>query len=325
MTDGPVPATVATQEEEESRAPGDALRCPNCPRLAQAWCEPHCCLRCAWEPGHHGPMCLGRYPPTLCSECGSVTDDGWIGDEEHADVFWCRRCWEPWLAALPPSGRQLPEDARAPIFVLGLPKCGTTSLQHALESAGYGAVHCYAPKPWGPNPADRFVGHLMERAAAEGRPPLDLLPSWVNAVTQMDCWWIEDSKQEGEFECAHGYFPQMTLLEQLDTTYPHAGFILNLRNAHEWLRSVETYGPLRRILAEADLPGLPGKAGSEDEELLTWFEEHTARVRHHFAGCEAGKFLEISLDEEDHDLKEKLEAFLQVPVEWGHHNRTTWA
>ena len=112
--------------------------------------------------------------------------------------------------------------------MLGLPKCGTTSLQHALESAGYGTVHCYAPKPWGPEPA------------------------------------------------------------------------------------------------EADLPGLHGKTGAQDDELLTWFEGHTARVRRHFAGREAGKFLEIALEEEDCDLKEKLEAFLHVPVVWGHHNRTTW-
>lgn len=208
---------------------------------------------------------------------------------------------------------------RKVVFVLGLPKCGTTSLQHALKSAGFGAVHCYAPKPWGPVSEDRFVGHRMVEAVAKGLPPLALLPPWVDAVTQMDCWWLDE---ESGYKDAHAIFPQMTLLEELDGAYPDAKYILNTRSPCDWLRSVTAYGPLRRILEDAELPGLPQGAGSEDRELLDWFEAHALRVRRRFAG---GRLLEIALEEGDAAIHAKLEAFLGLPLEWGHHNTTTWA
>lgn len=222
-----------------------------------------------------------------------------------------------------------------PVFVLGLPKCGTTSLQHALWSAGFGAVHCYAPKPWGPSPEDRFVGHLMFRAAREGRPPLALLPRWVNAVTQMDCWWLDYEpegkhssarpKKEARSLCAHGLFPQIALLKELTDAYPGAKFILNIRDARAWVRSVDTYGHLRRILTEADLPGLPRGVGGDDDDLAAWFEGHAERVRRHFTGRKACTLLEMKLEEGDEQIKARLEAFLGRELEWGRHNATTWA
>lgn len=220
-----------------------------------------------------------------------------------------------------------------PVFVVGMPKCGTTSLEHALESSPrYGSVHCYAPKPWGPNPPDRFVGHLMTEAAARGLPPLSLLPPWVNAVTQMDCWWLEDSEESAEGTArpapkrrrAYGHFPQISLLEALDSAYPGAKFILNVRDSRRWLHSVKNYGPLHEILVSADLPGLPSGVG-EDQQLIDWYEAHTSRVRSHFAGRGPDVFLEFRLEEDSATIQSRLEALLGEPVEWGHHNATTWA
>jgi len=210
-----------------------------------------------------------------------------------------------------------------PIFVVGFPKCGTTSLQHALESAGYGAVHCYAPKPWGPAAADRFVGHLMVEASAMGLAPLALLPGWVNAVTQMDCWWIEEVSEGPQL--ARSHFPQVTLLERLAESYPTAKFILNFRDTDSWLRSVATYGPMRQILREAEVPGLPSGEGGEDRELALWFEQHVERVRAYFAQRDPDALMEMRLEEGDEVLKARLEGFLGVEVTWGCHNTTTWA
>jgi len=334
--------------------PGSTVEdiCRNCLMLVQPGFEPYCCRRCSNTPGRHGPLCHRLYPPTECESCGLVGTDGWAGHEDYAKTWWCRGCWEPWLASniacaadikvpfYPLSHDGGSYTASPPVFVVGLPKCGTTSLQHALKSAGYGAVHCYAPKPWGPAPEDRFVGSLMARAVAEGKPPLALLPGWVNAITQMDCWWLEKGAPSGAVDqplagghvtdSAHVIFPQITMLDRLDAAYPGAKFILNIRNSHRWLKSVSSYGSLRHILEEADLPGQPephalaSVAGSE-ETLLAWFEAHTARVRAYFVDRRDDSFLEISLEDGDIFTSSKLEQFLGTPVDWGCHNKTTWA
>jgi len=78
------------------------------------------------------------------------------------------------------------------VFVLGLPKCGTTSLHHALESAGYVSVHWALGKGGyklvnrGSGAEHRLVGKLMQRALAAGLEPLHFLPQGTNAVAQMD-------------------------------------------------------------------------------------------------------------------------------------------
>eukprot|EP00401_Gymnodinium_catenatum_P018033 CAMPEP_0117540090 /NCGR_PEP_ID=MMETSP0784-20121206/43320_1 /TAXON_ID=39447 /ORGANISM="" /LENGTH=274 /DNA_ID=CAMNT_0005336735 /DNA_START=248 /DNA_END=1070 /DNA_ORIENTATION=- len=175
----------------------------------------------------------------------------------------------------------------------------------------------------GPSGGYRFVGHLMVEASAMGLAPLALLPGWVNAVTQMDCWWIEEVSEGPQL--ARSHFPQVTLLERLAESYPTAKFILNFRDTDSWLRSVATYGPMRQILREAEVPGLPSGEGGEDRELALWFEQHVERVRAYFAQRDPDALMEMRLEEGDEVLKARLEGFLGVEVTWGCHNTTTWA
>ena len=59
---------------------------------------------------------------------------------------------------------------------------------------------------------------------------------------------------------------------------------------------------MRRILNDADLPGLPSGVGS-DEDLGHWFEDHIKRVRHYFETSElAGALLELELEKDDQFL-----------------------
>lgn len=217
-------------------------------------------------------------------------------------------------SAPPPNNSELP----SPVFVVGLPKCGTTTLQRALESVSYGTIHCYAPKPWGRKTGDRFVGHLMAKAVGDGRKPLAYLPQWVNAMTQMGCWWIEGDSPETEKCYAH--FPQITLLESLASSYPDAKFILCDRSTASWLHSVNAYGPMRHILDEADLPRLPNGVRSGDT-LARWFEAHNEEVRRFFKTgkfTNAGALLELELEKSDQVLKEQLSDFLGgAKINWG--------
>ena len=320
-----------------------AMICANCPQLVQSGFEPYCCFRCGAFPGHHGPWCHHRYfsgfesvdvsEPITCRSCGEELQWGEFGVKR---TLWCRPCWFLWLAKLRVA--QTPHDLSdqdvpcvfpttvanrdglpSPIFVVGLPKCGTTTLHHALKSAGYGSVHCYAPKPWGPLPGDRFVGQLIVEAVAAGLEPLALLPPWVTAITQLDCWWIEGDGAKSE-QC-YAHFPQITLLEKLVSAYPGAKFVLCTRDAGSWLRSVTAYGPMRHILTCADIQGLPPGKGWDDDDLRFWFNHHNERVRDYFAAPEfAGKLVELRLEEDDVVLELRLSTFIGVDVNWGRHN-----
>ena len=81
---------------------------------------------------------------------------------------------------------------------------------------------------------------------------------------------------------------------------------------------------MRRILTGAEIPGLPSGIGSDDNDLRRWFDQHTERVRNHFASPElAGAFLELQLEWDDAVLKDALSTFLGVDVSWGCHNVNT--
>merc|ERR1712224_581750 len=167
----------------------------------------------------------------------------------------------------------------------------------------------------------------MVLAVRDGLLPLSNLPSWVNAITQMDCWWLEEdtSASPEQLLKAYGHFPQINMLEELDRNYPDAKFILNTRDADKWLQSVSTYGPLRQILRDADIPGLPIGKGETDQELIEWFQNHIVRVREYFGDQCEDRFLEFSIDDADAESERRLRHFLGVPISWGHENATTWS
>ena len=113
------------------------------------------------------------------------------------------------------------------VLVLGMPKCGTTSLHEAFRSAGFSSVHwaldvgqdSRADKQlrlWGVGAERRMIAKLMLHASEDGLPPLAYLPPDVDAVAEMNgLFWLD--KQGGE---AFGFFPQMSLLDQLVDHYP---------------------------------------------------------------------------------------------------------
>ena len=144
----------------------------------------------------------------------------------------------------------------------------------------------------------------------------------VDAVTQLDCWWVENGDAaEGEAgERFMAKFPQITCLKELDEAYPGAKFVLNWRETGKWIHSVDRYWRLREVLVSADIPGLPSGKGGDDAELGRWYEDHNRRVRQYFADRDPGTFLELQLEEGNDVLQKRLEAFLEAEVQWGHYN-----
>lgn len=155
---------------------------------------------------------------------------------------------------------------------------------------------------------------LMHRAVKEGLAPLAHLPG-IDAVAEMNCIFWQDKAQS----IATGLFPQMSMLEELVAHYPHAHFILNVREPRKWVDSVNEHNDMRRRLERANLYGLPAGAGRHDEELIDWVERHHQRVST-VLGNRGAKLLVFDIDVHGAD---ELSAFLGREVVWGKHN-VTW-
>jgi len=261
----------------------------------------------SWQPPVHGDDSTGAAPASAST----------AADPEERSADDAATSWAP-QASLATTKRPL-------VLVLGLPKCGTTSLHEAFRSVGYESVHwalnagkdVSADKQlrlWGVDADRRLIARLMHRAASQGLPPLALLPPGVDAVAEMNgLFWADKHAWVAE-----GHFPQMSLLEQLVLHYPDARFILNIREHRRWVKSVDQHNDLRRRLVCADLPGLPRGVGKLDDELIAWVDAHHRRVQallsHHGARL-------LVFDIERHGEPE-LSAFLGAAVTWACHNAT---
>jgi len=210
------------------------------------------------------------------------------------------------------------------VLVLGLPKCGTTSLHEAFKSIGLTSVHwalragedLSADKQLrlhGVGADERLIARLMQRAAAENKAPLAHLPPTVNAVAEMNgLYWTDGG--------AEGFFPQMSLLEELVRWYPDAHYILNVRPIRNWIASVNSHNDMRQRLASAELPGLPRGAGYDDGELRDWVGRHHDRVQQVLSKKRARLLV---FDIEQHGERE-LSTFLGRRVTWKKCNASAW-
>lgn len=221
----------------------------------------------------------------------------------------------------------MPRELHPPqplVLVLGLPKCGTTSLHHAFQSAGFTSIHWAVGQKanltkdkelrlLGTDGQERLVCRLINEAVQMGEMPLARLPPGTNAVAEMNgVWWTKLNKE------AAGIFPQMSMLDLLMDSYPDAYYILNVRKEEDWLRSVDNHNDLRRRLVAADLPNLPRGVGAADEELISWAKDHHRRVRVKVQ-ARGLRFLHFHLD---HQGGQDLSRFLGRRVSWGHYNAT---
>jgi protein O-GlcNAc transferase len=183
------------------------------------------------------------------------------------------------------------------IFVIGFPKCGTSSINNALISKGVPSIH------WALDP-DRLVllvGLSIEKAKKEGKPLLSYLKNY-RALTQMETC-ID------EHRC---YWPQLLDVPTLDSQYPKSKFIFNDRDIYKWVNSVSkwripSHGSLRERLIKANIPGLPKGKGSNDSELIDWYIWHKNNMIDYFKNKD--NFIVFNIEE---DKSEKLGEFLGI-------------
>ena len=195
------------------------------------------------------------------------------------------------------AGRHNPLDtSSARVFVVGLPKAGTTSLHDLFLKLGERGKQEFTPGGrqitschW--RRGHLSVGWLIQKAHDEGLPLLAYLQE-CRYLSQMDVLWGE--KAPGSAECVMNVWPQIQYLEELDRYYPGSKFILNTRNITDHVRSIRNWKNMRDRLIANEVPGLPAGIGGAAGELENWIESHNQRVRSYFAGREED-FMEVQL------------------------------
>ena len=99
--------------------------------------------------------------------------------------------------------------------------------------------------------------------------------------------------------------------------YQGAKFILNIREEEEWMCSVDNHFDMRDRLVLADLPNLPPGFGRKPLELATWVREHWENTVQFFKDMEADdRLLLLDIALPTSTVKQTLESFLDLPVEW---------
>ena len=117
------------------------------------------------------------------------------------------------------------------VFVIGLPKTGTTSLHEFFKCGGRSSAHwkCIGK---------RRCGECIEYNVRRGRPPLQDCGDF-DVYTQIDV------DADRNHSC---YFPQVDALATLYRHYPGATYILNTRPFDHWNRSIHHWHDMYKRL-----------------------------------------------------------------------------
>ncbi len=186
-------------------------------------------------------------------------------------------------------------NSRARIFQIGFNKCGTTSLHRFFLDNGLNSVH------W----EDGEIAVNFYARLNRGEDPFTDYPDVV-AFTDM-------IKVRGSLLEPYKSF------EDIYRWYPDSYFILNTRNASDWIESRIRHGLARHYRSAL---GLPDDASVRRYWLLEWYRHH-ANVLDFFHAMPE-KLLVYDIDR---DAPAKLARFLSPawhldPAFFGRHNRT---
>ena len=136
----------------------------------------------------------------------------------------------PWQAPWPYERLSLP----LPILNMGYPKVGSTSLRDYLQCIGLNADH-------GQN-GERWFQNLHKRTRLYARNT-----TWdykSHSYTQLDS------------NFGPGYYPQISLLDEIHEKDPNATFLFNFRPVKDWIRSVTGWNNMDERFMGFSIPGL---------------------------------------------------------------------
>lgn len=191
-----------------------------------------------------------------------------------------------------------------PVFVLSLPKSGTTSAQKYFNCARRKS----ASHHW----STLQDGTLVKNGACLGRN-VELGRPMLEGCGDFDAWTDAGSIYSDVVngtEMKKCFFPSVHGLEQIATHYPNASVLLTVRDAHEWYRSVKGWnkGALFKQLTKF-CAGFPEPRQRNDEAAwVRFYESHTESIRRFSETHPSLTYVQVSLGaaETPHILEEKV-------------------
>lgn len=214
---------------------------------------------------------------------------------------------------IPRLGESLDPSPPKPIFVVGFPKVGTTSIHAMFTCAGVKSSHycCCGSNRTHTHCRDgggngRTFSECMRANKKAHRPILEGCGDY-EVYAQMDAELGSSI-----------YLPQHFDLELLHDYSPDATFLLNLRPAHDWMNSVtHWYGLGGRFLTrfKVDI-----KKVNRNQALEEIFDNHTAFVRDFVKSHASHRLVEVDISKPSAgDILSQ--AFHISSSCWGLHNR----
>ena len=197
------------------------------------------------------------------------------------------------------------EQMALPIFNLGMPKCGSSTLHDFFNCAGIKSNHGQQ-------------GHCMQEAVLLGEPPIKgckfsrkkFFGHRARAFCQLD---------NNFGPCA---YPQISLLDEIHAEFPNATFVMNFRPVDDWIYSAKHFNGMASRWNGCKLPGLI-KVGNRltHQEIRNWLCGHVKHVREFVKTYPSHKLIELDLYDTEQSSQVMASLFQTDRTCWGHSNQ----
>eukprot|EP00526_Cylindrotheca_closterium_P015369 CAMPEP_0113634692 /NCGR_PEP_ID=MMETSP0017_2-20120614/18071_1 /TAXON_ID=2856 /ORGANISM="Cylindrotheca closterium" /LENGTH=245 /DNA_ID=CAMNT_0000545415 /DNA_START=378 /DNA_END=1115 /DNA_ORIENTATION=+ /assembly_acc=CAM_ASM_000147 len=185
---------------------------------------------------------------------------------------------------LKPEQLKLP----TPIIVMGLMKAGTTSV--------YGYFKC------GLDPSSSKLSHYNCNDGTKGlmscgkRMRRNITKMKTKAFHSMDMFTVY-AELDGQEKNGGITVPQWQFVKEIHEHFPEATWILNLRDPHDWLKSIDKWQDLRqRFIDNPFLPDLPRGKGGDDQDMIEFYLKQAQRIRKFVEENPSHTLVEVPID-----------------------------
>lgn len=94
------------------------------------------------------------------------------------------------------------------------------------------------------------------------------------------------------------WFVVSQFVEQIYENYPNATWILNLREPHDWLKSIDRWQDLRKRFTDNPYtPTLPRGKGGDDQDMISFYQAQAQRIRDFVNTHPSITLVEVQIDD----------------------------
>ncbi|KAL7569921.1 hypothetical protein ACA910_008582 [Epithemia clementina (nom. ined.)] len=210
-----------------------------------------------------------------------------------------------------------------PIFVVGLPKSGTTSVSNFFSCGGALSQHyCCCGDVADHRPCySKIMADCILENKKNGRPMLENCGEY-DLYAQLDGEQIYiTNSSKGKHGKQPGHFlPQVFELDWIHREYPNATFILPLRDSYAWSASVSRWFNMRhRIRSEFIHMNRSSDIEGVRDPLVAIYNKHTERIVRFVERHPSHKLVMFHISDQDAGRVLARESGLPESC-WGHHN-----